>query len=73
MGKDGIIREVQLETANGALDRLVQFLYPLDLACDMKPMTENVTLNPRAPEFRPKRGAANVRIRQIQETEASVI
>ena len=64
MGKDGIIRGVKLQTANGALDRPVQFLYLLELACDMKPVTENVTLNPRAPEFLSKRGtaeAANIR------------
>ena len=29
VGKDEIIRGVELETANGKLDRPVQFLYPL--------------------------------------------
>ncbi len=76
VGKDGIIRGVQLETANGTLDRPVQFLYPLELACDTKPVTKDANLNPKAPEFRPKRGAAEaarVRIRQIQEKEESAI
>ncbi len=76
VGKDEIIRGFELQTANGKLDRPVQFLNPLQLACDAKPAMKDANLNPKAPGFRPKRSAAEaarVRIRQIQEIKESVI
>ena len=71
-GKDGVVRAVQLKTANGILERPVQHLYPLELQCDVAENAEETPLNPDAPEFRPKRDAATaakLRIRQIQDTE----
>ena len=57
VGRDGVIRGVELKTGKGTLERPVQLLYPLELACDTKPnVVEN--LNPEATEFRPKRAAA---------------
>ena len=72
VGKDGVVRGVQIKTGKGTIERPLQLLYPLELACDAKPIANGVSLNPRATEFRPKRAAAattNTRIRQIQEIE----
>jgi len=33
-GKDGIIRAVELKTTHGTIERPVQHLYPLEIACD---------------------------------------
>ena len=33
-GKDGIVRAVELKTAQGTLQRPTQHLYPLELTCD---------------------------------------
>ena len=53
-----MVREVQLKTVNGHLDRPIQHLYPLELSCN-KPTTKDVQyLNPDAKLFRPKRKAA---------------
>ena len=59
-GKDGIIRAVQLKTANGTIERPVQHLYPLELQCDSNKASDEQRLNPDVPEFRPrpKRDAA---------------
>ena len=70
-GKDGLIRAVKLNTAQGTLNRPVQHLYPMELASEsVKP--EANALNPDAKVFRPKRKAAeeaDERIRKIVEYE----
>ena len=75
-GKDGIIRAVQLKTANGMLERPVQHLYPLELNCDQACETHADTptadLNPNALVFRPRRDAAvaaRARIQDLAEDE----
>ena len=51
-GRDGIVRAVELKTANGTIERPVQFLYPLELECDRKSVTKKPSqLNPKAPQF----------------------
>ena len=70
-GKDGIIRAVQLKTANGILERPVQHLYPLELNCDQACETHTNTLttdlNPNALVFRPGRDAAVAARARIQD------
>ena len=72
-GRDGIIRAVELKTSNGIIERPVQFLYPLELECDItSAVRETNQLNPEAPQFRPRRDAAvaaEVRVKQIQAME----
>ena len=61
-GNDGVIRAVELRAENGViLQRPVQYLYPLELSCDiaMHPKTGCI-LNVDATEFRPRRQAAEV-------------
>ena len=74
-GKDGIIRAVQLKTANGTIERPVQHLYPLELQCDSNKASDKQRLNPDVPEFRsrPKRDAAGAKLRmgQVAEVEQS--
>ena len=72
IGRDGITRGVPLKTRKGTLERPVQLLYPLELACEAKSEVKEETLNPKAPTFRPQRAAAataNARIVQITEIE----
>ena len=72
VGKDGVIRGVELRTGKGILERPVQLLYPLELACDTRPNVTLKNLNPEATEFRSKRAAAanaNALMKQIQEIE----
>jgi hypothetical protein len=57
-GRDGVVRAVQVKTANGHLERAIQHLYPLELSCDQEPTTKINELNPDARPFRPKRAAA---------------
>ena len=75
-GKDGIIRAVQVKTANGILERPVQHLYPLELSCDQvrdvhteAPITDS---NTNTPTFRPRRDAsvaARARIQDLADDE----
>ncbi|XP_046848215.1 uncharacterized protein LOC124441793 [Xenia sp. Carnegie-2017] len=57
-GRDGVIRGVMLKTPNGNLERPVQLLYPMELACDRQSHEERPDLNPDAQPFKPKRKAA---------------
>ena len=77
-GKDGIIRAVELKTAHGQIERPVQHLYPLEIACDkdrVRHITRDATsvpLNPSAAVFRPQRDtavAARTRIQELNEFE----
>ena len=66
-GKDNVVRGVRVKTPNGALERAVQPLYPLELSWNAA--SEAPTLNPDAVEFepRPRRdagAAAKIRIKQ---------
>jgi hypothetical protein len=69
-GRDGVIRAVKLRAGKSFLERPIQFLYPLELSCDMeRPKT---SLNVEANEFAPKRKAAisaQENIRKIAEEE----
>lgn len=47
-GRDGTVRAAKLKTGNGYLERAIQHLYPLELACDKE---QTIQLNPKAPEF----------------------
>ena len=72
-GKNGVIRGVQLKTANGKLERPVQHLYPLELECDLTPAVKPC-LNPEAPDFRPRRdaaAAAKLRMKQVADVDQS--
>ena len=77
-GRDGIIRAVELKTTHGTIERPVQHLYPLDIACDKDTVrdtskdTISVPLNPSAAEFRSRCDAAvsaRIRIQELNELE----
>ena len=40
------------------MERTIQHLYPLKLACDMKEPNKKIELDAKAPEFQPKRKTA---------------
>ena len=61
---DGIMSVVL--TANRELERLIQFLYLLELCCDTADSTET-KLSANAQEFRPKRQTAEDVIKNIYE------
>ena len=70
-GRDGIIRTAKVKTANGHLERAVNHLYPLELSCDQS--SNQQTLDPLAPVFRPVRDAAvaaRSRIQEVTEIES---
>lgn len=59
-GKDGVVRGAKVRVGDSELERPVQHLFPLELSCDVERQDKPVTLNVKAPEFkpRPKRQAA---------------
>ena len=59
-GRDGIVRGVKLRAGKTFLERPIQHLYPMELACDRAPERAKVPtpLNAKAPAFRPRRDAA---------------
>ena len=66
-GRDGVVRVAKLRAGKSYLERPIQHLYPLELACDRATPAPQPTLNANAPAFRPKRDAAvsaNLRIHQ---------
>lgn len=65
-GRDGVVRAVRLRAGKSYLERPIQHLFPLEIACDMVP-TAPIVLNGDAPEFRPKRKEALEAKRKIQE------
>ena len=78
-GRDGVIRGAKVRTGKSILERPVQFLYPMELNCEVATeRSETVKLNPEAPEFeaKPKRDAAKaaeLRIKDIvQEDNADI-
>ena len=67
-GKDGVTRAVRIKMPKGEIERPVQHLYPLELACDKYKETEQQPkLNPNAPAFRQRRDAAVAADERIQE------
>ena len=77
-GKDGIIRALELKTTHGTIERPVQHVYPLEIACDKDTVRDTSTdatpapLNPSATNFRPRRDAAvaaRTRIQELNEFE----
>ena len=58
-GRDGVVREVLVDTAKSQLERPIQHLYPLELSCDRAGNCPPV-LNPQADVLRPRREAAAV-------------
>jgi len=55
-GRDGVVRGVRLRAGKSYLERPIQHLYPLEVACDSTERRGN--LNAEAPTFRPRREAA---------------
>ena len=71
-GKDENIRSVQLPCKKAILERAIQNLYPMELTCSSYKAPEEVTLDPNARVFSPKRNAAaaaNERIKEVREYE----
>ena len=55
VGRDQVVRGAKLRVGKSVLERAVQHLYPLELACDKTPPPNQPTpLNPGAPVFRPR-------------------
>ena len=72
-GKDGIICAVQLKTTNGALERLLQHLYPQEFECGLTPAAK-LGFNSEAPDFRPRTDAAvaaKLRMKHVSDVEHS--
>ena len=59
-GRDGKVRAIKLRAGKTFLERPIQHIYPLELACDKVPQRAAAPpqLNAGAPVFRPKRDAA---------------
>ena len=74
-GQDGVVRVVRLRAGKSQLERAIQHLYPLELACDTiktsQPSNES-TLNPAASVFRPQRNAAKSARDRIRDQLSSV-
>ena len=66
-GNDARVTAVKLRAGKTYLERVVQYPYPLEIACDNTPSTEEPTMNVNAEEFWPKRNASE--IAQIRITE----
>ena len=56
-GRDGV-RAVRLRSGKLFIERPIQHLYPLELACDVSTQREAIPLNAEAKELRPSRRAA---------------
>ena len=68
-GRDGIVRAVKLRAGKTYLERPIRpinHLYPLELSCDRTAPVQ-VSLDPDAPSFRPRRDAAVAAQHRIQE------
>lgn len=53
-GRDGVVRAAKLRAGNSYLERALQQLYPLELACDRDTGRSKSQLNPDAEAFTPK-------------------
>ena len=78
-GRDGVIRGAKVRTGKSILERPVQFLYPMELNCEVATeRSETVKLNPEAPEFEAKSKrdaakAAELRIKDIVQEDNAYI
>ena len=66
-GRDDVIRTVQLRSRKSFIQQPIQYLYPLELNCDIKREKEK-ELNVEATLFRQKRTAAAITEIGIQDT-----
>ena len=53
-GRDGVVRAAKLRAGNSYLERALQQLYPLELACDRDTGRSRSQLNPDAEAFTPQ-------------------
>ena len=81
-GRDGVIRVVKLRTKKAEIERAIQLLYPLELACDVDTQCKDVdtqckdvdtqckdvSLDPKAKEFKPRRKAAKIAEDNVKQT-----
>ena len=70
-GRDDVVQGARLKTSKSHVERAVQLLYPLELSCDIVETVQEEgleTLNPKAPEFRPRRKAAEIARETVRET-----
>ena len=78
-GKYGVIRAVGLRTSKSYIERPIQYLYPLELHCDVEkqPLSVNTntsTLDANAKEYRPRRTAAaiaEIRMKDINDDKSN--
>ena len=65
-GRDGVVRAVRLRSGKSFIERPIQHLYSLELACDVSTQREAIPLNVEAKELRPSRRAAVSARRQMR-------
>ena len=56
----------RLRSGKSFIERPIQHLYPLELACDVSTQIKAITLNAEAKEFRPSRRSAVSARRQMR-------
>ena len=66
-GRDGVVRAARVKTRKTVVERAVQLLYPLELACERERAVQTRELNPQAEEYRPKRKAAQLAAGTVRE------
>ena len=71
-GQDSVIRGFCLCAGNSHLERPIQYLFPLELNCDINPVKRNTNIdetkiNIKAKESRRKRNAAAIAKLKIQQ------
>ena len=57
-GRDGVVKAVWLRSGRSFIERPIEHLYPLELACDVSTQRKVIPLNAEAKEFRLSRRAA---------------
>ena len=69
-GRDGVVRGAKLRTPKSVMECPVQFLYALELTCNMAVEAAPPALDPTVPAFRSRRNAtvdARVRIQELAQ------
>ena len=64
--RERVIRAGKLRVRKSYMEQAVQHLYPLELSCDRAVMEPLIPLSTDAPEFTPRRAAAQVARERIQ-------